>query len=225
MIYSSPMAQYVLDLEGKAVSKRIADFVDIDSDKWRQYSQGRKPPLCWIYAREAKKLLEFERRIANIFDATVFVSENEKKDFYSLAAQSAYFVEEYDKAEDAADNAADDEDDGEEPRQRLPGDAQRSAKRHRLALRIPPLRGDDKGEHHQRHPDHDAGDDARHEELDDGDRAAGGEGVDDRVVARRDDDALRCGGDRYVDREMVVITLLLHHWDHDGADGGSVGDG
>jgi sugar transferase (PEP-CTERM/EpsH1 system associated) len=76
LVYSSAMAQYVLapDFEGM---RRVIDFVDVDSDKWRQYSAVQRFPMNWIYRREAVRLSEFERRIAGIFDASVFVSEHE----------------------------------------------------------------------------------------------------------------------------------------------------
>jgi sugar transferase (PEP-CTERM/EpsH1 system associated) len=39
-------------------------FAELDSDKWRQYSERSGPPGRWIYRREWKRLLEFERRLA-----------------------------------------------------------------------------------------------------------------------------------------------------------------
>ena len=41
-----PMAQYVLRHERL---RRVVDFVDVDSDKWRQYAAARRWPVSWAY--------------------------------------------------------------------------------------------------------------------------------------------------------------------------------
>ncbi len=76
LVYSSAMAQYVLGSEF-AGTRRIIDFVDMDSDKWRQYSTVKRFPMSWVYRREATHLAAFERQVANCFDASIFVSEQE----------------------------------------------------------------------------------------------------------------------------------------------------
>jgi sugar transferase (PEP-CTERM/EpsH1 system associated) len=86
VVYSSAMAQFVLDAQGV---RRIMDFVDIDSDKWRQYASTKPWPLSWLYGREGRKLLEWERRVARDFDASLFVSEAEARDFRRVAPESA----------------------------------------------------------------------------------------------------------------------------------------
>ncbi|WP_026603764.1 TIGR03087 family PEP-CTERM/XrtA system glycosyltransferase [Methylomonas sp. 11b] len=86
MIFSSPMAQYV---EKYTNLHWVADFVDVDSDKWRQYALSKHWPASWIYRREAEKLLTYERRIAGRADATIFVSEQEAGLFKTLAPESA----------------------------------------------------------------------------------------------------------------------------------------
>lgn len=86
VVFSSAMAQFVAD-ENRL--KRIADFVDVDSDKWRQYAPTKPWPLSWIYAREGRTLLNYERKIAANFDATLFVTEEEAQLFRALAPESA----------------------------------------------------------------------------------------------------------------------------------------
>lgn len=86
LIFSSSMAQYV---EKHSHLRRVADFVDVDSDKWRQYANSKTWPASWIYRREAEKLLAYEKRIATQFDVTVFVSELEAQLFKTLAPESA----------------------------------------------------------------------------------------------------------------------------------------
>ena len=87
-VFSSPMAQYVM-AEKYSFLKRIIDFVDIDSDKWRQYAQRKSWPLSWLYRREGKCLLGFESDVARTFDASVFVSAAEADLFKRLAPDAA----------------------------------------------------------------------------------------------------------------------------------------
>ena len=86
MIFSSPMAQYV---EKYTNLHWVADFVDVDSDKWQQYALSKRWPASWIYRREAEKLLAYEQHIAARADATIFVSEQEADLFKTLAPESA----------------------------------------------------------------------------------------------------------------------------------------
>ena len=88
VVFSSPMAQFV-ENHGQSGVKRVVDFVDVDSDKWRQYTQYKSWPLSWVYAREARTLLAYERRITAAFDATVLVSEDEASLFKQLAPEMA----------------------------------------------------------------------------------------------------------------------------------------
>lgn len=76
LVFSSSMAQFVEAPEYANV-KRVIDFVDMDSDKWMQYAKKKKWPMSWLYRRESKKLLQYEKRIANKFDKSLFVSEKE----------------------------------------------------------------------------------------------------------------------------------------------------
>ena len=57
LIFSSPMAQYI---QSHPQLHFVADFVDVDSDKWRQYAENKSWPANWVYRREAKKLLNFK---------------------------------------------------------------------------------------------------------------------------------------------------------------------
>ena len=82
LIFSSPMAQYVQKYRQLHV---VADFVDVDSDKWRQYANSKSWPANWVYQREAQKLLAFEAHIASQADTTLFVSEKEAALFKELA--------------------------------------------------------------------------------------------------------------------------------------------
>lgn len=88
IVFSSPMAQFVSGA-GYSHLRRVADFVDIDSDKWAQYAKSKSWPMSWIYGREAKTLLDYERKIASEFDATVFVTDDESVMFKQMAPETA----------------------------------------------------------------------------------------------------------------------------------------
>ncbi len=73
LAYSSAMAQFMpADL-----GRRVIDMVDVDSDKWTQYAPTQRWPLSWVYAREGRKLAEWEAQAAQDFDATLLVSKDE----------------------------------------------------------------------------------------------------------------------------------------------------
>lgn len=86
LVYSSSMAQYLLR---HAQLRRVIDFVDIDSDKWRQYAEKKSWPMSWIYRREARKLFEYEQKVTQDFAASTFVSEAEAALFKRLAPACA----------------------------------------------------------------------------------------------------------------------------------------
>lgn len=86
VIFSAAMAQYV---DHNQHGRRIIDFVDVDSDKWRQYAVSKPWPFSWIYRREADSLFNYERRIASEFDHATFVSEKEASLFRQLAPECA----------------------------------------------------------------------------------------------------------------------------------------
>lgn len=88
LVFSGAMAQYVMNDSWKRLP-RVIDFVDVDSDKWQQYAESKRGVMRLVYQREANKLLEFERKVAAEFDASVFVSEHERAMFAALAPESA----------------------------------------------------------------------------------------------------------------------------------------
>jgi len=86
LVFSSAMAQYA---ERYSSARRVVDFVDVDSDKWRQYAEKTRWPMSWLYQREARELLRYERHVARTCDASLFVSEPESRLFKTLAPESA----------------------------------------------------------------------------------------------------------------------------------------
>lgn len=75
-IFSSSMAQYCEHEDFDALT-RIIDFVDVDSDKWRQYAHKKNGLARWIFKRESHKLAVYENKICQNFDHSLFVSNDE----------------------------------------------------------------------------------------------------------------------------------------------------
>ncbi len=98
LVFSSSMAQYV---DKSCSTHRVIDFVDVDSDKWKQYSKTKPWPLNWLYRRESKLLLDYERKIANTFDSTTFVSETEANFFKQLAPETTEKITYFNNGVDA----------------------------------------------------------------------------------------------------------------------------
>ena len=84
--FSSMMTMY-LDRPGGP--DLVADYCDVDSQKWAQYAQGRSWPASFIYGREARTLLAFERRMAARARACTFVTQAELELFARLAPECA----------------------------------------------------------------------------------------------------------------------------------------
>jgi sugar transferase (PEP-CTERM/EpsH1 system associated) len=103
MVVSSVMAQFLTD-PNLNLRVKIIDIVDIDSDKWQQYSTMKNWPMSWVYRREARTLLEYEKQAVEAFDTCLFVSSAEadmfrtkmpaskdKIGYYNNGVDSQYF--------------------------------------------------------------------------------------------------------------------------------------
>ena len=84
--FSSMMTMY---LDRPGAPELVADFCDVDSQKWAQYAEGRGWPASFIYGREARTLLAFERRMAARARACTFVTQAEVELFARLAPECA----------------------------------------------------------------------------------------------------------------------------------------
>jgi len=73
-VYCSSMAQYV---PWPLATPVVMDFVDIDSAKWSQYAKRSKPPLSWVYDREARKLAMYEQKWARVSSSTMVTTLQE----------------------------------------------------------------------------------------------------------------------------------------------------
>jgi sugar transferase (PEP-CTERM/EpsH1 system associated) len=86
LVFSSAMAQYA---DPYRSARRVVDFCDVDSDKWRQYAEQKSFPMNLLYRYEAKQLLRYERQVARDYDASLFVSKPEAELFRRLAPESS----------------------------------------------------------------------------------------------------------------------------------------
>ena len=90
VIFSSAMAQYV---ESIPRLQTVVDFVDVDSAKWTQYAPNHRWPMSWLYRREGRKLLAYEREVAARSARSFFVTAAEVELFNRLAPECAVRVE------------------------------------------------------------------------------------------------------------------------------------
>lgn len=90
IVFSSPMAQYVPQDAGMTL---LVDLVDVDSAKWTQYAGDHRWPLSWVYAREGRMLLKFERAAVWRSTRAFLVTDAEVELFRHLAPECADKIE------------------------------------------------------------------------------------------------------------------------------------
>ena len=100
VVYSSAMAQYVMD-DHLPLEQRVIDFVDVDSDKWKQYAENKVWPISSVYQREAAKLLAYDKQVAEKFDRNFFVSAPEAELFKELAPEVSQKIDSYNNGVDS----------------------------------------------------------------------------------------------------------------------------
>jgi sugar transferase (PEP-CTERM/EpsH1 system associated) len=95
LAYSGPMAQYLPACTARGPLHRVMDLVDVDSEKWHSYADGKPWPLSLLYRREGHRLLAFERGVAQSFDKILLVSPAEADLFKRRAPESVNKVDYY----------------------------------------------------------------------------------------------------------------------------------
>ena len=83
-VFSSAMTPYI---ERHRAARCVIDMVDVDSEKWRHYAEETSGLARIVYAREARTLLDLERRMARLGDSVLFVSRAEAELFRCLAPE------------------------------------------------------------------------------------------------------------------------------------------
>jgi len=84
-VHCSSVAPYVADLRATV---KILDFGDMDSQKWREYSQHRSFPLSAGYWLEAVKLERTERMLAGKFDLATCTTRAEMESLQALGVST-----------------------------------------------------------------------------------------------------------------------------------------
>lgn len=74
--YCSGMARFALQPPLDSIPL-VLDFVDVDSQKWRDMAAVSRPPLSWLYRREAATLGAFEARAAERAVSSLVVNARE----------------------------------------------------------------------------------------------------------------------------------------------------
>ncbi len=83
LVFSSAMGVHTQNLPGDA--QLLVDFVDVDSEKWRQYSAEQSWPMSWLFRREAGKLYRHDLALAQRSSRNFFVSQKEAELFKRIA--------------------------------------------------------------------------------------------------------------------------------------------
>ncbi|ORT50990.1 hypothetical protein ST37_06250 [Vibrio sp. qd031] len=86
VIFSGAMAQYVFDKHQDLHT--VMNFVDIDSDKWRQYSDSKTGLSRYVYQREHKQLQRYEIDIAKRSNVSCFVTPAEVDTFKAIVPEA-----------------------------------------------------------------------------------------------------------------------------------------
>ena len=76
--FSSSMCAFLLPHPGLV---RVNHIGELDSDKWRQYAERTSFPMSWVYRREWRTLLAFERHIASEHFENVLCTPLEERIF------------------------------------------------------------------------------------------------------------------------------------------------
>lgn len=88
-VFGSTMAQYT---EPWRDLPRIVDLVDVDSDKWAQFSNYSRAPLSWLWNLEGRRLKNYESTLVSTFSNTLICTEAEAQLLRSVAPQGKITV-------------------------------------------------------------------------------------------------------------------------------------
>ena len=89
--YCSGVARYALRAPLDELPL-VIDFVDVDSAKWRDFAASARPPMRWLYQREARLLAAFEAAAAERARAATVVNEREQRALEAIAPRGNIHV-------------------------------------------------------------------------------------------------------------------------------------
>jgi sugar transferase (PEP-CTERM/EpsH1 system associated) len=89
LVFSSVMGQFI---RPSLAINMVVDFVDVDSDKWRQYANKKTGLAKWVYQREAEYLLRYDQALAVRARISLFVSKEEADLFKQLVPIAKHSV-------------------------------------------------------------------------------------------------------------------------------------
>lgn len=81
---SSGIARYLSAPFMQQTVTRWVDLIDVDSQKWLDYSQAARFPMSWVYRTEGERLRTVEQKLAATCDRLLVVSEAERNLFRSF---------------------------------------------------------------------------------------------------------------------------------------------
>lgn len=81
MASSSGIAKYVMPPMLEHVENVWVDLIDVDSQKWLDYSASARPPMSILYGIEGRRLRKLEQHLADKCDRLLVVSEAERQLF------------------------------------------------------------------------------------------------------------------------------------------------
>jgi len=91
LAYCSGMARFALEPPVAGIPW-VLDFVDVDSQKWRELADTHRPPLSWVYGREAATLGAFESRAATCAATSLVVNDREAAIARALAPAASVHI-------------------------------------------------------------------------------------------------------------------------------------
>ena len=94
LLAASSLSHYVFSspVYPKTNCKLLMDFMDVDSDKWRQYADTSNWPMNWVYGRESKGIRALEATTNQKFDRCFLIAEEETKLFHEKVDNSKQVI-------------------------------------------------------------------------------------------------------------------------------------
>lgn len=91
LLSASSLLPYAQPAIEQNICPVLMDFMDLDSDKWQQYSERAGWPMRWLYQREALKVARLEHQAAMQCKACFFIAQAEIDLFHQKMPQAPVF--------------------------------------------------------------------------------------------------------------------------------------